>query len=303
MVRGASIPRRIARRPDVPTRNEFRCGALAVLLSAFVLYVDLALPRGVAGGVPYVAVVAVCLLFRAPRVVVTFGALGIALTVVGGLLSPPGGAPTLMVLNRVLAIVSILALTIAGQRLLARHAELELGLRELVATDVLTGAASRRHLMLELERRGAEAKRHGVSLSILMLDVDHFKDVNDRHGHQVGDRVLATLSARCSEHLRASDLLGRYGGEEFVVVCPNTGRTGAERLATRLRDAVREAPLTDAVSVTVSIGVATWGRSGTSADALLHAADTALYRAKSTGRDRVVLADPPRESPSVATVR
>jgi diguanylate cyclase (GGDEF)-like protein len=172
----------------------------------------------------------------------------------------------------------------------------EARIRELADTDDLTGLANRRHASERLLEAGAHAARHGRALSVALLDVDHFKAVNDSHGHEAGDAVLCAVARACEGVLRESDLLSRWGGEEFLAVLPETDADAARGIAERLRGAVErlriERPGGDARAVTVSAGVATWAPPGPSCerpdrDALLRQADEALYRAKAAGRNRV----------------
>jgi diguanylate cyclase (GGDEF)-like protein len=128
-----------------------------------------------------------------------------------------------------------------------------------------------------------------------MLDIDHFKRVNDTHGHHVGDQVIQAVAARLAGCNRTTDVLGRYGGEEFALILPNTSSEGAAVLTERLRAAIADRPIdTDAgpLTVTVSIGVAQYTAEHTDVETLLSAADTALYQAKRAGRNRVVGAGP-----------
>jgi diguanylate cyclase (GGDEF)-like protein len=125
-----------------------------------------------------------------------------------------------------------------------------------------------------------------------MIDIDHFKAINDAHGHQAGDHVLREISRRFREGLRAVDALGRYGGEEFLVILPHTSEEDARQTAERLRRAIADEPFRaagQAFEVTVSIGVAAYPSSAADTpNALIHEADAALYRAKQAGRNRVV---------------
>jgi diguanylate cyclase (GGDEF)-like protein/PAS domain S-box-containing protein len=163
-------------------------------------------------------------------------------------------------------------------------------LEELATTDGLTGVANRRTV---LERAAAElgrAQRQGEAISFLVLDLDQFKTVNDTYGHQAGDAVLAAAASACLGSLRASDLLGRYGGEEFLAILPGVGPVEAGAAAERLRAAVAGAKVEfrgESIGVTTSIGCA--GRDsarGETVDELVREADTALYRAKTLGRNR-----------------
>ena len=162
----------------------------------------------------------------------------------------------------------------------------------LAVTDPLTGLFNRRHFVDLLGRELDRARRHDASLALLVLDVDHFKAINDTHGHQAGDRVLEAIARKLEASLRRHDVIARYGGEEFVVLLPETGRTEAAAAGEKLRDAIAGAPFreTAGIPVTVSIGAATFPDRGIEdADDLLKRADDALYRAKAWGRDRVAM--------------
>jgi len=167
-----------------------------------------------------------------------------------------------------------------------REAELE----QLSKTDPLTGVSNRRHLMELVEHELRQARRYRRSLSLVMVDLDHFKRVNDDHGHQVGDQVLVAAVDAIRRSVRDSDVIGRYGGEEFLLLLPNTDEDGAREVAERCRRLIAEARV-GTIAVTASLGVATYpGTAGDNLDDLLHVADEALYRAKESGRDRVALA-------------
>ena len=165
-------------------------------------------------------------------------------------------------------------------------------------TDALTRWFNRRYLNLRLPREVARAVRYKEPLSGLLLDVDHFKSINDRYGHPVGDLVLRDLADRIRAELRSSDLAIRYGGEEFLVLLVCTAESDALRVAERIRRRVETAPfhITEdrSLHVTVSGGLAELSPDDAANDpaesgaAILHRADTALYRAKAGGRNRVV---------------
>ena len=169
--------------------------------------------------------------------------------------------------------------------------------RVLAALDPLTGVANRRSLIAALDRDVARAQRMREPMALMMVDIDHFKDVNDQYGHPAGDRVLCSVVNVLRQRVRAQDLVGRYGGEEFMVLLPDTGLVGAEQLARALCKAVEESRCPadgvpgPGIAVTVSIGVF-GGRleSGDSWDMLIAAADRALYQAKNNGRNRVEVA-------------
>ena len=158
-------------------------------------------------------------------------------------------------------------------------------------TDGLTGIANRRKLDEALENEFLRAKRYGRPLSIAILDADHFKKVNDNHGHIVGDFVLKKLATLFQQNIRREELLGRYGGEEFVVVMPEVDSNGAFQLAEKLRKTVETTVFKSGeteLPVTISVGVATLGAEGSVKD-FLDTADQALYRSKEEGRNRVTI--------------
>ncbi len=163
--------------------------------------------------------------------------------------------------------------------------------RRLAVLDPLTGALNRRALTAALEHEIQRARRTGQPVALLMVDVDHFKRINDAHGHLAGDAVLRHLVEVIKERLRAPDVLARFGGEEFVVLAPDTDAAGAVQLAESLRAAIaaQPAPLADQrVPFTISVGVTTQAiDTATHWQALLNRADRALYQAKHDGRDRV----------------
>ena len=170
---------------------------------------------------------------------------------------------------------------------------LEARLREMAATDFLTGLANRRHFLVRLEQELSRIHRlDGHCASVLMLDSDHFKQVNDTFGHATGDNVLRHLAALMQRELRNIDTVGRLGGEEFAVILPGADLPAAEVFAERLRKKIAGTPMAhedSAIPLTVSIGVAGMKASDTSADDALARADRALFRAKEHGRNKVAV--------------
>lgn len=177
------------------------------------------------------------------------------------------------------------------ERANARREELLEEMKELARTDELTGLANRRELMRRLEEEVGRARRYGNPLAFAILDLDRFKAVNDRYGHQVGDRVLRRIGELLDERTRSPDMAGRYGGEEFGLVLPeSTGEDAValgERILEGVRDLVFEADGRE-FGLTASIGIAGLEDAEEPTDRLIRAADEALYRAKEEGRDRVV---------------
>ncbi len=174
-------------------------------------------------------------------------------------------------------------------RLVEAHAELALknrALRAMSRTDPLTSVANRLRLDEVFVKEIDRAMRHGRPFAIIILDLDHFKDVNDTHGHQVGDEVLKTAARLVDDLIRETDVLGRWGGEEFLVVSPETDLARALDLAERIRRGIEDYSFEVAGRVTASLGVAAF-QTGDTTESLLSRADTALYQAKHLGRNRV----------------
>lgn len=159
-------------------------------------------------------------------------------------------------------------------------------LRALSITDSLTGIHNRRYFQDRLRAEMSRVRRTSGSLAVIMLDIDHFKRINDQHGHAAGDGVLQELCRRISLRLRRSDVFCRLGGEEFMVLCPNTDGVQAYSLAVELWEVLRSTPMDGVGTVTASFGVASW-RVDEGVDGLLLRADSAVYAAKQAGRDRV----------------
>ena len=176
----------------------------------------------------------------------------------------------------------------------ARLGEANAALDRLSRVDALTGLHNRRHAQELLEGLVSAARRHDMSLAVLVIDIDHFKQINDTYGHQAGDEVLCATATTIQSMLRTEDGVGRWGGEEFLVALAGADGDGAGAVAARVLEGVRAARVLadgETVGVTVTIGVAEWA--GDSVDELVGRADGALYAGKATGRDTVVFAAPP----------
>ncbi|MFD8495250.1 diguanylate cyclase [Amycolatopsis sp. NPDC059657] len=178
---------------------------------------------------------------------------------------------------------------------IARLAGLVSQQRKLAITDALTGLRTRRHFEAQMVPELARARRAGGSVAVLIADVDHFKSVNDRYGHPVGDEVLIEIGKRLREAIRPGDHLARYGGEEFAILIRDAGPDDPAVIAERLRQQVADRPIVVSgdvwIGATISVGTASYPLHGNTPGELFGAADRALYSAKAQGRDRVVLAD------------
>jgi len=175
------------------------------------------------------------------------------------------------------------------EQLIAAHE----ALRHEATHDRLTGLWNRGRILDQLQRELTRSRREHRPLSLLIADIDHFKTANDTHGHQLGDEVLREVGLRMQSILGERDCIGRYGGEEFLVVLPGSGAADAMKVAEKLRHAVAKDPvhaLHAQVPMTVSIGVSSTERAEEQAALLIHAADEAMYRAKAAGRNRIEVA-------------
>ena len=182
----------------------------------------------------------------------------------------------------------------AGQRILDLQERLLAAKEELhiqATQDALTKLSNRRHVLNRYAEDSDRCTREGQPLSVMMLDLDHFKNINDTYGHSGGDEVLKAAAARMQCSVRSYDTVGRFGGEEFLIILPNTDRIAALQVAERVRAAMSDLPITvdgKVIRFSCSVGVAIRHPGETISDAdLMHEADMALYRSKETGRDRV----------------
>lgn len=191
-------------------------------------------------------------------------------------------------LAMVAVVVSLCGMLLGSilMRAMTSEEEIRRELERLMLTDPLTGVGNRRMLTLRLDEEILRAERYSRAFTAVFFDLDHFKQVNDTYGHKVGDSVLTRVAGSLSSNLRQSDHIGRFGGEEFVVLLTETGIEEAMTLVERMRAAVAAIQMPEMQGqITISAGLAQW-RHGESADALLHRSDRALYRAKESGRDR-----------------
>jgi len=186
----------------------------------------------------------------------------------------------------------LLLRTVADQVAVAvNHARLFAQVQQQALTDALTGCFNRRSFEMQLEREVRIAMRQRQPLSVVLLDIDHFKRVNDTYGHDAGDAALRYVAGMLREELRGVDTAARYGGEEFVVVLPQAGTEGAVVVAERLRERLAGMEVPGVGRITASFGVATYPLHGSGREEMVKAADRALYEAKAGGRNQVRVAE------------
>lgn len=192
------------------------------------------------------------------------------------------------------SIIAIMAVNMGMTLLISSRRNIEL--KQLATVDSLTGALNRRSFFEQAKNVLSAARRQELPLSLVMLDLDHFKSVNDRHGHMVGDQLLEHFSDLCRNNLREEDLFARYGGEEFILLLPGSDQHQTYLVMERIRHLISLKPLSlghENLDYSVSIGVSRMSFNATELDQLVDEADKALYRAKHTGRNRTVLSDIP----------
>lgn len=173
---------------------------------------------------------------------------------------------------------------------ITENKKMERALKAAATTDRLTGVFNRHEIEVILEREIERSSRYKSPLAVILFDVDHFKAVNDTYGHQVGDYVLKTMAGLVKEHIRSTDYLGRWGGEEFMLVVPGIELQNTRNMAEKLRSLIEEYCFIDVPRVTASMGVALFKESDTM-DLLIKKADDALYKAKGSGRNIVCVSD------------
>lgn len=275
--------------------------SICVILGLTVLWVDSLTPLGVADGMLY-SIVILFALFTGNRRFI-YGVSGVCLVflAMGYFLSGKIGVPSWIVFtNRGMSLLTILLTTLLtlklqGAREKVRQHQKELEIMSI--TDITTGIFNRRHLNEILEVEYKRMSREGTTLSLLMIDVDYFKNYNDTLGHQMGDECIRQVAQTLKELLqRPGDVIGRYGGDEFTAILPNTDREGAEVISCAMLKAISELKMVHPDSkaagyVTISVGGACHsGRSGDgSVMKLLRLADVAMYRSKQSGRNRAVV--------------
>lgn len=194
------------------------------------------------------------------------------------------------ILKDLVPVVDALGQIIVGRWDRQARIQAEKELKELASTDPLTEVANRRSFELKLSDEMARANRYEEPLSLLMLDIDHFKDVNDQHGHDAGDMILKELTNEIKEQVRKIDFIARWGGEEFMIILPKTPIGMAQAFAERLREHIEAYAFSCSSETTISLGITTF-HAGESKDDFVSRVDQALYEAKESGRNRIALRD------------
>ncbi len=263
---------------------------LSILLALAIFLFDLLTPSEVNAELLYVGLVMIALYIRQPMTAIVLAGVGTALTFIGTSLTPNHGLSTqTSMVNHALTIAAIWSTAIVTYLHLHSIAEL----RPLADQDELTDLYNRRYFNAEAKRQISAWRRFRNPLSLIMLDIDHFKEINDIHGHAAGDQVLIRLATVLRGQTRDIDTICRYGGEEFVILMPFTDLRGAVAKAEQIRRAIILQQVRwngRYIRFKVSLGVAELANSAWDVEALVAAADQALYQAKHGGRNRTIAA-------------
>lgn len=264
--------------------------AVGLITTAGIFVIDLLTPKGIALGVVYLGMIFVALIIKRLAIVLTFAAVATALVLSGYLLSPNTLDATTGLVNLGITLFIIWLAAVMLIFHLTQEKKYTEKLAELANHDALTGVHNRHYFNQELEKEIAKSRRYKIDLSLCIIDIDHFKRVNDTYGHPIGDQVLKSLATICKTVLRDVDIVVRFGGEEFIVILPSTPIEGALLTAERIRKAIEEHNFNYdevALNCTVSVGVASHDNKDWNDKDLIKAADIALYEAKKQGRNRV----------------
>jgi diguanylate cyclase (GGDEF)-like protein len=253
-----------------------------------ILVIDLQTSATLVAAIMYTPVAALFHKVRHPSVFVGFALIATLFTVLGASTEFREADIHVMLLNRGVALLIVFSMTF----MVYRNGVSSTILQRLATTDPLTGVFNRRHYMDLMSREQRRADRYGIVFSVLMVDLDRFKRINDSYGHQIGDQAIRAVAEVARKALRPTDIMARYGGEEFIITLTHTDTQGAIKVAERLRQAVSELELatpTGSINFTISIGISTHRRAAL-LEQIIGAADRALYAAKAAGRNRVCAA-------------
>jgi len=276
-----------------PVMSTRRCYLYGAALSAPIFLFDLLHPLGVAGAMPYIALPLLGLLARSARAIICLAILGTVLTLAGVVTSAAGAPAIAVLINRSMGIVLTWAVAVTALRHLAVGNRLRRALQNAAFRDPLTGLYNRRYFFRICNNELLRYRRHGNSFSLIFIDADYFKRINDEFSHCAGDKALCAIAEVCMASVRDSDIVGRFGGEEFIVLLPHTHAQDAAIVAERIRRNMHKREIDwdgRRLDVTLSLGVAEIGPNVGDLDVVLKEADRALHAAKAGGRDQVVVA-------------
>ncbi len=274
--------------------SDRKCNLYGAALASVTFVFDIYHPYGIAGAMPYIALPLLGLLARSSRAVLRLAALGTILNVAGVLMSMPGVPAYAMLGNHLMSGILVCLVAYIALAHLKMEDELRASLHDAAYRDSLTGLYNRRYVFNIFRAELNKYQRYSDPFSVMLIDADHFKQINDQHGHCAGDAALKAIAEACNESVRDTDVGGRFGGEEFIILLPHTQAEAAAVVAERIRNAVLQNTVYwegEKLDVRLSLGIAGAGLHADGFDDLLAAADRALYAAKDGGRNRTVIAD------------
>ena len=276
--------------------SERKCDLYGAALASATFVFDIYHPLGIAGAMPYIALPLLGLLARSSRAVINLALLGTILNV-GGVVLSMSGAPLVTVLvNHLMSGILVCIVAYIALVHLEVGDRLRASLHDAAFRDSLTLLYNRRYVFDTLRNELRKFQRYANPFSVMLIDADHFKQINDRYGHCAGDVALKAIAAACNDSVRDTDVVGRFGGEEFMILLPHTRAADAALVAERIRRAIIASDVRwqgQRLDVTLSLGVAEAGVHADGFDELIAAADQALYAAKNGGRNRTVVAKDP----------
>lgn len=270
-----------------------QCDRYGAAFAAAVFLFDIYQPMGIAGAMPYIALPLLGLLARSYRSTLNLAILGTFLNIAGILLATSGAPLYVVVVNHVMSGVLVWMVAYVALNHMAVGDELRSTLHDAAFRDPLTKLYNRRYLSNVIGNGLEQYHRYAYPMSLIMIDADHFKRINDRYGHAAGDAALMAVAQACNKSVRMSDVVGRFGGEEFLIFLPNTRAEEAAIVAERIRNSMRDKDVTfdgHTFGLTLSLGVAEAGEHTQSLDDLIRASDQAMYAAKNSGRNQTAIA-------------
>ena len=272
--------------------SDRKCDLYGAALASVTFLFDIYHPLGIAGAMPYIALPLLGLLARSSRAVINLALLGTVLNVGGVALS--GTSLYVSMVNHLMSGILVCIVAYIALIHLAVGDRLRASLHDAAFRDPLTGLYNRRYVFNILQDEFKKYLRYKDPFSLMLIDADHFKRINDRFGHLAGDAALKAIADVCNRSVRETDVVGRFGGEEFIILLPHTRATDAKIVAERIRKTMLENDVYwegQRLDIRLSLGVAEAGLHADDYDELVTAADEALYAAKEGGRNQTVIAE------------
>ena len=274
--------------------SDRKCDFYGAAFASATFAFDIYHPLGIAGAMPYIALPLLGLLARSSRAVINLALLGTVLNVAGVALAVSDTPLYAVLVNHLMSGILVCIVAYIALTHLAVEDRLRASLHDAAFRDPLTGLYNRRYVFKVFRDELRKFSRYSEPFSVMLIDADHFKKINDRFGHRAGDAALKAIADACGKSVRDTDVVGRFGGEEFIILLPHTKAADAAIVAERIRNTILESDICwqgQRLDVKLSLGVAEAGLHADGFDELITAADTALYAAKNRGRNQTVVAN------------